>query len=132
RFMRTVPAPGHTSAFHTVPPGGTLERQGTPAFIEFPRVRRRSPGLIAASGRLRPFDTFKVQNLGIGKTVLEGALYGYPGRRTAAPVLVNLTNGEIVTWAGLVPCGRALILRASADGGLSATMDGVDVSERLI
>lgn len=132
RFMSTTPVPGQPSAFHTPPPGRVPERQGTPAFIEFPRVRRRSPELVGASGRLRPFDTFTVEHLGLGDGGLEGALYGYPGKRTAAPVLVNLTNREIVMWAGVVPCGRALILRADADRNLSATLDGVDVSDRLV
>jgi hypothetical protein len=132
RFMRTTPIPGQSSAFVTVAPGSAPDRQGTPAFVEFPRVRRRSPELVAASGRLRPFDTFTVKNLGIGNAALQGVLYGYPGKRTAAPVLVNLTSGELVVWAGVVPCGRALALRADADGKLSATLDGVDVSDRLI
>ncbi|WP_428264579.1 hypothetical protein [Haliangium sp.] len=142
RYMGSKPAVTGASLFHT----GPAPRAGVPAFVEFPEVRRRSGSLLERSGRLRPFDTFTVVNRSIVqdptlhpeaqpdalKPALEGVLYGHPQRRTAAPVLVNLTNGRVVMWAGLVPCGRALALRAGDDGSLSATLDGFDVSDRLI
>lgn len=111
---------------------GQAPNPGLPAFVEFPPRRQRSAELSRRLGRLRPFDAFPARNLGLFATPLEGAFWGVPGRRTAVPVLVNLTNGTVMAYGGAVPCGKCLRFAAAADGSLRADLDGTDVSDRLL
>ena len=47
------------------------------------------------------------------------------------PLLANLRTGRVVVYRGVVPCGSELRLGVAADA-LTATLDGNDVSDRLI
>ena len=47
------------------------------------------------------------------------------------PLLANLRTGRVVVYRGVVPCGSELRLGVAADA-LTATLDGDDVSDRLI
>lgn len=129
RWMALDPSAGtEGSVFHT----GPTERADEPAFVEFPEALRRCPSLVAARGLLRPFDQHLLHNRGLGEAPLAGLLRGHPGGRTAVPVWINLTNGQVLGWAGKVACGQSLRLVPGPDGGVAAFLDGVDVSDRLL
>jgi hypothetical protein len=107
------------------------ERQGAPIFREFPRQRARDRTLMERGGRMRPLDRVTLTNRGLFATPLEGIVRGLRGGRTAVPLLANLRTGRVVAYRGVVPCGSELRLGVAADA-LTATLDGDDVSDRLI
>lgn len=99
-------------------------------FVEFPVRRRRSPALAGPGALRRPLAKLQLDNKGLEPTPLLGAITGVAGRRTAVPVLVNLTTGQVMLWAGLLECGQRL--EFSVEGGRLLTRLGdADVSDRL-
>lgn len=104
---------------------------GLPAFVEFPRRRRRSPELVAARGLVKPLGRLILNNRGLHPAALEGVVRGVAPRRTAVPVLVNLTNGGVLAFVGDLPCGRELRLGVAGDGTLAAEAGGRDVRDRV-
>jgi hypothetical protein len=128
RFMElAAPTAAGPSRFRTGPP----RRAGEPAFVEFPTRRRRVPELAGAAARLRPLDRAVLRNRGLHPVPLACALTGVAGGRTAVPVLANLTTGQVVVFAGLVPCGRTLRLEAEDGERLVARLGSADVSDRI-
>jgi hypothetical protein len=116
------------------------------ALVENPPRRRRSDALQAVAGRVPYLYRWRETNRGLDETVPTFYVSGLSGKRTAVPVLVNRSTGELLGWAGTVPYGRILRLRpgAAADPGAAgaaggagaavlaaADLDGDDVSGRL-
>lgn len=99
--------------------------------LEFPRRRQRAPTL-AGSGALRqPLAKLDADNMGLEPTPLLGTLTGVAGGRTAIPVLVNLTTGHILLWAGRLACGQRLQLSLGAGGSLVARVGDRDVTHEI-
>lgn len=119
--------PSSGSAFHTGPP----EQLNRAAFIEFPTVRKRCDALLNKKGLVRPLAKFSITNVGFGSTPLMGIIRGVAGRRTAVPVLVNLTNGMVLTYIGYIRCGESLELGVDGNGDITAVHNGIDVREKV-
>lgn len=104
---------------------------------ENPHRMRTSQTLADRSGRVPYLLRWREMNKGLDDTVVEFHVAGLIGNRTAVPVLVNLTTGDLIGYAGRVPFGATLsVQRANADGALDdrqlrATLDGVDVTGRM-
>lgn len=128
RYMELRPVvPGGRANF----PDGPGADPPRAEFVEFPDRIRRSPELLDRRGLVRPLETFTVVNDGIDPTVVEMAITGVAGGRTAMPVLVNRTNGAAIGFRGLVPAGHTLVLRTGGDT-VSARLEGRDVGDRVI
>lgn len=106
--------------------------------VENPPVTRRSGSLLARRGRIPYLFRWEETNNGLADSVARFSLTGFPEGRTAQPVLVNLTSGDLVGWTGVLALGQRLELTAApADGGggdddlraLVATVDGADVTD---
>ena len=106
-------------------------RQGAPIFREFPPQQARDRTLMQRGGRMRPLDRITLTNRGLFAAPLEGIVRGLRGGRTAVPLLANLRTGRVAVYRGVVPCGGELRLGVAA-GALTATLDGSDVSDRLM
>lgn len=128
RYADIGPQTAGERAFFATGPLAQAER---PAFTEFPLVLRRSPQLAHRNGVVRPLEHFEAHNRGIDECALELALTGAQRSRTTMPVIVNSTTGELIAFAGLVPCGQMLRISAGPERALSATLDGVDVTSRV-
>ncbi|MBV7335203.1 hypothetical protein KFU94_44580 [Chloroflexi bacterium TSY] len=115
------------SVFHT----GVAEEPLEPAFVEFPKQRRRSPELIKANGLLRSLNKFTLTNRGLFPVALQGVIRGVTGRLTTVPVLVNLTNGQVLTYVGDLPCGHELHLGLDDAGEIMARVGDDDVTDRV-
>lgn len=59
-------------------------------------------------------------------------LTGVAGGPEACPLIANLTTGTGLLWRGRVMPGQRLAIRAGAEGVATATLEGVDVSDRLV
>lgn len=128
RHLELLPeGPGAPAIFRS----GPADWRQRPRFVEFPPRRRRSPGLLAIHGLVKPLDQFIVDNQGREETSLEGVIRGVAGGRTALPLLVNLTTGSAVGWEGVVRLGDDLRMSVDAHGKLVARLNDVDVSDRL-
>src|SRR5207248_9032387 len=102
---------------------------------ENPEVARQSAALRAAGGRVPYLFRWEEVNRGLEETVPAFRLTGLAGGRPAVPVLANLTTGELVGYAGQVPLGEVLALRAAGDPAdpqrAAATLGVEDVTARL-
>jgi hypothetical protein len=103
-------------------------------FVENPRRLRRSAALASVGGRVPHLHRWEESNRGLEESAAEFRLTGFSGRRTSAPVIANLTTGDLVGYKGTVPAGRTL--RVSAAGGddprlARADIDGDDVTGAL-
>jgi len=102
------------------------------AFIEWPQRLRHSKALRARSGRLPYLHRWTETNGGLEQSVPRFVLSGYPGDVTTVPLLVNLSSGEFIGYAGVVGFGQRLVIEAAdPDRGARALLNGDDVSERL-
>jgi len=99
--------------------------------VEFPKRRVRSPALLANGGVLRPLDQITLRNGGLFPTPLLGVLRGVAGGRTASPLLVNLTNGTALGYAGVIRLGQELRFVVLPNGELRGFIDETDVTSRL-
>ncbi len=128
RYLRILPdeASG-AQAFTTA----RSEWEQVASLTEFPTARRRPQALIDAQGLVRPLDHVTLSNRGLYAVPLAGVVRGLAGGRTAVPLLVNLTNGSCVGYAGVISCGQELTLTTDGNGKLHGYLDGVDVSTRL-
>ena len=115
------------SVFHTGPDGPP----DRPAFVEFPLRRRRSTDLLGNGALRRPLARIKVNNTGLFPTVLQGVLRGVAGRKTAVPLIANLTSGQVMVYSGVLACGQSLLFGADEEGTLTASHDGRDVRDHV-
>jgi hypothetical protein len=104
---------------------------------ENPRRPHTSSSLADRNGNIPYLFRWSETNNGLDDTAVELHISGLQQYRTVTPVLVNLTAGSLLSFAGRIPFGQTLtITRANPDGPLSdrtlrATMDGNDVSHLL-
>jgi hypothetical protein len=82
-------------------------------------------------GPMTPLDRFELVNHGLEPATLEATLVGLPGNRAAIPVFAVADTGYLIGWAGTIPWGARLHLRAGGPDGLRAELDGRDRSDRL-
>lgn len=105
------------------------------ALVENPKKVRFSKQLMAVSGRVPYLYRWKEKNLGLTETVATFEIRGLSGGRTAAPVLVNLTTGELIGYDGTVALGQTLMIEQSGKEDDSrqakATLNEMDVTASL-
>jgi len=103
--------------------------------IENPPRLRRSNTLLVKGGRVSYLERWQETNGGMEETVPSLFITGFPDKRTATPVLVNLTTQELIGFKGTVALGRTLaITPAPAEGDsqrCTATIDGRDATADL-
>jgi len=99
---------------------------GAPLLVENPNLRGR-----LTVGPMTPLDRFEVHNAGLEPAVLEATLVGLPGNRAATPVFAVADTRYLLGWAGRIPWGSRLHLRADDSGGMRAELDGRDRSDLL-
>lgn len=113
--------------FHT----GPSESPSEPSFVEFPRQRRRSSQLKVNKGLLKSLGKVSLENKGLHPVPLQGVIRGVNGRLTAVPVIVNLTNGHVLAYAGDLPCGKELHFGLDRNGKVTAEASGKDVADKI-
>jgi hypothetical protein len=113
----------HVAAGRRRPPAAGT--RGRVDLVENPPVVGRH-----TAGRLTPLDTVTLVNAGLDPAPLEATFVGLPGARAATPVLVDPAAGVLLGWAGTIPPGARLRLRATS-GTLRADLDGEDRTDRL-
>lgn len=103
------------------------------ALVENPPQLRRSATLLARGGRVPYLFRWEEQNRGLEVTVPTFYISGHAGGRTAVPLLVNLTTGELIGYAATLKLGQTLVIAPAGANTRRAqgTIDGVDVSARL-
>ncbi|MFN7963269.1 MAG: hypothetical protein U0002_18555 [Thermoanaerobaculia bacterium] len=107
------------------------------ALVENPERPVSSPALAARNGLVPYLFRWQEENRGLDEAVAELSLVGLSGGRTAVPVLLNRTTGELLGYRGVLSVGQTLTLRrAEAAGGdrprlATAELDGRDVTARL-
>ncbi len=99
--------------------------------VENPRRVRRSATLEAVGGRVPYLHRWEERNLGLTEAVARIAITGQPGERTAVPVVVNLTTGDLIGYAGVLRVGQRLELEPVEGRTARALLDGGDVTERV-
>ncbi|HVE70031.1 MAG TPA: hypothetical protein VNI54_01585 [Thermoanaerobaculia bacterium] len=106
----------------------TAPANASPAFIEYPRVRRvaRFP----SAGALEPLSRFNAVNRGFTESALSFLMTGTSMGREAAPLIANLTTGEALLFADEVPEGKRLWIRANG-ATLAAQLEDEDVTAKL-
>jgi hypothetical protein len=100
---------------------------------ENPKRRRTSGHLAARSGRVPYLFRWEESNKGLMETVATFAISGWWGGKTAVPVLVNLTTGDLLGYVERVPFGQTLLIRP-AEGTeqlARASLNDADVTDRL-
>jgi|GEM_PF-2316014 len=102
-----------------------------PAFIEFPKRRQRSVALMEQRGLLRSLGKVTLTTRGLYPVPLQGVLRGVNGGLTTVPVLVNLTNGQVLVYVGDLPCGQELRLGLGEEGELTATVGDRNVQDQI-
>ena len=73
------------------------------------------------------------RNKGLDEAVATFRIQGLFGARTSVPVLVNLTTGDLIGYAGRLAFGQTLTIApaGASDRRAQATLDGTDVSTRI-
>jgi len=102
---------------------------GQPDLVENPprRATARPPGLAMA-----PLAQLPVEVTSLTDAPASFLLTGLAAGPEACPLLANLATGTGLLWRGRIAPGQQLALRAGEDGIATATLDGIDYSERLI
>jgi hypothetical protein len=101
------------------------------------RRTQTSQTLADRNGRVPYLLRWTESNKGLDDTVAEFHISGLLQNRTVVPVLVNLTTGDLIGFAGRIPFGQTLSLSRPAPDGplndrrLEAMMEGIDVSSRV-
>jgi hypothetical protein len=103
--------------------------------IEFPEIDRRSAVLASRDGKIPYLFRWQEVNRGLDETVATFDITGVR-ERTSVPIVVNLTTGDLVGYAGVLRFGQMLSIRAKPDGTAAnreavATIDDADVTKRL-
>jgi hypothetical protein len=104
------------------------------SLVENPSRVRTSGALAAVAGRVPYLFRWQEENRGLADTVPSLTVTGFPDGKTAGPVLVNLTTGELIGYRGVLRVGQRLVLQSAAGTGtraLTASLDGRDVSGRV-
>ena len=101
--------------------------------VENPLRTRRSATLSALRGRVPYLFRWEERNAGLADTVARFAITGLHGGATAVPLVVNLTTGDLIGYAGVLRVGQRLELTNAGDGDRPAlaTIDGRDVTDRV-
>jgi hypothetical protein len=102
-------------------------------FEEFPERERRSPELATRGGLVPVLFRWSETNRGLESCVPRIRITGVAGRRTAVPLLANLTTGEMILFSDRLLAGAELsIEQAEGQAGLAvALLDGEDVTHKL-
>lgn len=101
---------------------------------EFPRRERRSSALAARAGLVPVLFRWSEANRGLEDCVPRFRITGISGRRTAVPLLANLTTGDMMLFADRLPAGAELEIASDEKGdgrAARATLDGADVTVKL-
>ena len=100
---------------------------------ENPHRLRTSASLQARSGRVPYLLRWTETNKGLDDTLIRFRITGLLGGRTVVPVLLNVTTGDLIAYAGRVGFGETLEVGAKADDDreIVATLNGADVTHRL-
>lgn len=105
------------------------------ALVENPPQLRRSAALLAISGRVPYLYRWEEHNRGLDETLTRFGISGRSEGRTAAPVLANLTTGDLIGYAGKLELGQTLLVAPAGDPATprlaKATIDDQDVTSRL-
>jgi hypothetical protein len=105
------------------------------ALVENPVRDRRSDTLLARGGLVPVLFRWSETNHGLDDTVVTIRVTGLAGRRTAVPLLVNLTTGDMILYAERVLPGAELEISpvpgASDPRHAQARLDGSDVTHLL-
>ena len=101
--------------------------------VENPLRTRRSATLAALHGRVPYLFRWQERNAGLADTVARFTITGLHGGATAVPLVVNLTTGDLIGYAGVLRVGQRLELTNAGNGDRPAlaTIDGRDVTERV-
>jgi hypothetical protein len=119
----------------TDPEEGFRPREDAPLFrplalVENPERLRRSSSLSAVGGRVPYLFRWEEENRGLEETEATFTVTGFPGGATAVPLVANLTTGDLIGYAGVLPVGARLRLdSAGGEDPRSAlvTLDGEEV-----
>jgi hypothetical protein len=103
------------------------------ALEEFPERPRSSPTLRARGGLVPALFRWTETNTGLEHAIPTLRLVGLGGRRTTAPLIANLTTGDMILFPDRIDAGSELLIapRDATDRTLTATLNGEDVSARL-
>ena len=103
------------------------------ALAENPPRLRRSNTLVARGGAIPYLFRWTETNNGLDETVPAFRVTGLPGRRTAVPVLVNLTTGEMILYADRLLAGSELEISTAGEASRAAraTLNGFDITHKL-
>ena len=105
------------------------------ALVENPPRDKRSDTLLARAGLVPVLFRWSETNHGLDDTVVTIRVCGLSGRRTAVPLLANLTTGDMILYAERILPGATLEISAlpgaSDPRRAQAMLDGFDVSRRL-
>ncbi len=102
------------------------------AFREFPPRARRSAALTARGGLVPVLFRWTEKNGGLEHSVPSFRITGLGGRKTAVPLIANLTTGEMILFADRLSGGTTLEIIPDGDGRAArAILDGADVTSRL-
>jgi hypothetical protein len=96
-----------------------------PALVENPRRRVFLPSPVP---NLEPLQQFPVQQRGIDPVMPTLLFVGTPASGESSPVLINITTREALAYTGTVPPGQRLWLTPKTDGGVTASLEGTDVT----
>jgi hypothetical protein len=107
------------------------------ALVENPLQQRRSSTLQARGGRVPYLFRWQEHNRGLQDATVSFVLSGLLGGRTTVPMLVNLTTGDLLGFAGTVKFGQVVVIRPAQATPLeeprlaAATLDDADVTGAL-
>jgi hypothetical protein len=99
-----------------------------PALIENPSVRRFAR--VPDSGLIEPLSQFTITNHGETIAPASFLLTGTPLGREAAPLIANLTTGDVLIYADDLPEGKRLWIHA-AGSSVVARLENEDVTAKL-
>ena len=99
------------------------------AFIENPA--KQSTLRVPVSGATEPLYQFTVVQRGLDVSQGSFLLTGLATGPEHVPVLVNVTTGEALIFRDVLPAGQRLWLLATASAGVVASLEGIDVSEKV-
>ena len=107
---------------------------GAPMLREFPLRQRRSSALATSGGLVPVLHRWTETNRGLDDSVASFRITGLGGRRTAVPLIANLTTGEILLFPDRLLAGAELEILPDEGGdgrAARATLDGADVTAKL-